>query len=389
MQKFFLPGIIFDLVKNNFNKTDDIKITKPSEKEKDFQSFVTNTYRKETEVIIKKCKEVEQKSINTSTIYFRGKARKNIDINFDNFQQTNSFSVENVNDRILQETTSNISQSILNSIKSFIETKSKKDFNYSEDVNKKESFISSLLSFCTDLLSEDQKVGEYLNQNPTKNDQLTTFIKSATMNISKSVSQQITSSLFKSTFQNIYNVHIDLESIDDSINVSLTNSQLSESVMKTLEKLDVLGKIFDNISNINGLDIDASLKEINSIHSKEIRKKKISHERITDIFSNIFGIIAISAVVLLAAFFFTFTPSVSTSFDGVRSAKKRVKFKSPVVSQIESIETIDRGLISSAGLALREDNSIEITENTSKNLETSLSKDTLITDVLFNESKFE
>ena len=80
MQKFFLPGIIFDLVKNNFNKTDDIKITKPSEKEKDFQSFVTNTYRKETEVIIKKCKEVEQKSINTSTIYFRGKAKKNIDM---------------------------------------------------------------------------------------------------------------------------------------------------------------------------------------------------------------------------------------------------------------------------------------------------------------------
>ena len=392
-QNFTIPGIVYKLVTNNKNKTDDLKITK-SENEKQFQTFITNTYSKETKLLIEKCIQVENESNNTSTINVRGKAKNRITVDLVNVQRNNSINIENVNETILQETTANIAQEILNNIKTFINTKSAKDFNYKEDTTKKESFLSAILSVCQDILLKEQKIGQYLNDNPEKNKKLDAIFQSTTTNISKTISQRISSKLFKSTFKNIYNVNIELESREGSIDVFVDNSQVTESVIQTLEYLDFIGKVFENISNISGIEVDDQLKETNSIKSRENRKKNISHERVTDIFSNLFGIFAMSFVVLVGAFIFTFSPSSSTSsiMNGFSNKKnKKIKFSTPLVTQIRTINKDDDDLITSGGYKPIENDHDENDENHFVSIDEapSISNDTLITDVLFNESKFE
>ena len=385
MAFFAAIGLAYELRKSSENKTDDIKISK-SKNEKEYHSFIKNTYEKQTEFLIAKSSNTENNSDNVSSLYVRSVARKDISVDLYNLQQHSSFNIENVNDQILQETTSNIVQSILESIKSFVENKTIKDFNYTNDVTKKESFISAILSFCLDLFArKEEKIGEYLNKNPEQSQNLKTIFQQATRSISKNVSKKLNSKIFKSLFKNIYNVALDLESTHGSISVKWQNKQTTDSLIKTFEKLDLIGKVFESMSNLSGLEIDESLKETNNIKSKETIKKVIEHERVTDIFSNMFGIIAIAAVLLVGALIFLITPSWSPSFG---SSPKRIKFKTPIVSKVKSIESIDQELLSTAGYMPIDENDKKYSKIKFKD-ETSISEEMLITDVLFNETKFE
>jgi hypothetical protein len=70
---------------------------------------------------------------------------------------------------------------------------------------------------------------------------------------------------------------------------------------------------------------------------------------------------------------------------------KKIKFSTPLVTQIRTINKDDDDLITSGGYKPIENDHDENDENHFVSIDEapSISNDTLITDVLFNESKFE
>ena len=389
IKNFTLPGIIYKLVANNDYKTDSIKISVSSEYAKKYESFIDNTYKKEAKVLIQKCTKLGTNATNVKSVLITGKARKNIKINLDNKQENYSSYIQNVTNRILQETTENIVQNILSDIRSFVEKQSIKDLNYTNDVKRKESFLSAILSFCQDMFKNifkpDQKIGQYLNENPQQKQLLDSLFQRTAKSISESVmtTSNISSHTFLTKFKNNFDSTLDLESIEGSIDVSVSNTQITTSVIKTFEEIDLIGKIFQNISELHGIQIADHLQETSLIKSVEILKTDVEHERVTDIFGNLFGIVAISGMLLLGGLVFIMTPTSSASSSSYFSPQKKIKFKIPVVSKVKTIESRDEDLISSGGYLPIENQCFRVTENNT------ISEDMLITDVLFNDSKFE
>ena len=385
IKNFTLPGIIYKLVANNDYKTDSIKMSVSSEYAKKYESFIDNTYKKEAKVLIQKCTKLGTNATNVKSVLITGKARKNIKINLDNKQENYSSYIQNVTNRILQETTENIVQNILSDIRSFVEKQSIKDLNYTNDVKRKESFLSAILSFCQDMFKNifkpDQKIGQYLNENPQQKQLLDSLFQRTAKSISESVmtTSNISSHTFLTKFKNNFDSTLDLESIEGSIDVSVSNTQITTSVIKTFEEIDLIGKIFQNISELPGIQIADHLKETSLIKSVEFLKTDVEHERVTDIFGNLFGIVAISGMLLLGGLVFIMTPTSSASSSSYFSPQKKIKFKIPVVSKVKTIESRDEDLISSGGYLPIENQCFRVTENNT------ISEDMLITDVLFND----
>jgi len=115
---FLLPGLGFLL---NWNKNKQINELEINQQNSDIlKTSIKKLYIDQSDYLYSRISDYESDANNTNVIYFEARTEGAINININNAQNLKYFDIQKLNLSVLNESCNQITENIINSIKTFI-----------------------------------------------------------------------------------------------------------------------------------------------------------------------------------------------------------------------------------------------------------------------------